>query len=114
MNEWTLFGCREVGAAARLLFQGTMGQPLWTGGAVPECLRGEVTRLVCTAYRKHASSSTPDASQQTFPGWQQFPPSSSSSSCPPRACVPVTWTSLLALGPTLGWSAGVLTAFLIS
>lgn len=45
MNEWALFGCREVGAAARLLFQGTMGQPLWTGGAVPGCLRGEVTRL---------------------------------------------------------------------
>lgn len=50
-------------------------------GAVPECLRGEVTGLACTAYRKYASSQTPDASRQTFPGWQQSPASSSSSSC---------------------------------
>lgn len=53
-------------------------------GAVPECLKSEVTGLVCTAYRKHASSRKPDANQQTFPGWQQSTaPSSSSSSQAP-------------------------------
>lgn len=72
-------------------------------GAVPECLRGEVTRLVCTAYRKRTSSSMPDASQQTFPGWQPSPASSSSSSSsPPRAHKSAAWASLPASGPNLG------------
>lgn len=60
-------------------------------GAVPKCLRGEVTGPVCTAYRKHASSGTPDASRQTFPGWQWSPTSSSSSSPrDPRPAPPPT------------------------
>lgn len=70
-------------------------------GAVPECLRGEVTGSVCTAYRKRASSRAPDASQQTFPGWQQSPASPSSSSPrAPRPAPPPQQAALLTSGPT--------------
>lgn len=81
-------------------------------GAVPECLRGEVTGLMCAAYRKHASSRTPDARRQTFPGWQQAPASSSSSPLGPPGLA-------LALAPQVppwDWNAymspGILTSFL--
>lgn len=68
-------------------------------GGVPARLRGEVTGLACTAYRKHASSRTPDASRQTFPGWHQSPASSSSPRAP-RPCPGLAF--LLASSPILG------------
>ena len=54
---------------------------------------------MCTAYRKLASSRTPDASRQTFPDWQQSAASSSSSSQAPRPGPRLA--SLLASSPTL-------------
>lgn len=71
---------------------GDNGMAYLEWGAVPEYLRGEVTGLVCTAYRKHASSRTPDASRQTFPGWQQSPISFSSSSSPQAPGLALGWS----------------------
>ena len=85
-------------------------------GAVLECLRAEVTGLVCTAHRKRASSRKPDASRQTFPGWQRaLPPPLPPPPPPlgPPGLVP-NLASPLASGPTLGveclWVPWVLTS----
>lgn len=57
---------------------------------------------MCTAYRKHASSRTPDASRQTFPDWQQSPISSSSSPLAPRPGPQTGFSPSLKSHPEIG------------
>lgn len=74
----------------------------WEGGAVPECLWAEVTSCTTAGSSQIPSWRMPEASQQTFPGWQWYP-------TPPLPPCP-TWAPNLALGwhvsgPTQGCNA---------
>lgn len=52
---------------------GDNGRAYLDWGAVPECLWAEVTSCTTAGSSQLPSSRMPEASQQTFPGWQRHP-----------------------------------------